>query len=243
MPNRQGAAQTTETQPIPNVGAIADRLLAACATRAPEGGVDLRALLEEALTVASNAHRRLADEQNRRRRLEALSCTDELTGLFNRRGFDDAFARALAVADRLGCTGVLAFIDLDSFKSINDRLGHLAGDAVLSAVADILRRSVRATDIVARFGGDEFVALLVHTATADGRRRAEALDRRLNAAVVVYGDYEIMVRASFGIQDFGPNDEATAVLAKADAAMYLAKHAKPRILRPWRRLETDAAAE
>ncbi len=243
MPNRQGAAQTTETQPVPGVGVIADRLLAACATKTPGDKIDLRALLEEALAVASDAHRRLADEQERRRRLEALSCTDELTGLFNRRGFDDAFTRTLAVANRLGSTGVLAFIDLDGFKSINDRLGHLAGDAVLSAVADILHRSVRATDIVARFGGDEFVALLVHTAAADGRRRAEALERRLNAAVVVYGDYEILIRASFGIQNFGPNDEAKTVLAKADAAMYLAKHAKPRILRPWRRLETETAAE
>ncbi len=243
MPNRQGAAQTTEPQPIPNVGMIADRLLEACAAQTPEDKIDLRALLEEALAVASDAHRRLADEQERRRRLEALSCTDELTGLYNRRGFDDAFARTLAVANRLGSTGVLAFIDLDGFKSINDRFGHLAGDAVLSSVADILRRSVRATDIVARFGGDEFVALLVHTATGDGRRRAKALERRLNSAVVVYGDYEIMVRASFGIQEFGPNDDAKTVLAKADAAMYLAKHAKPRILRPWRQLDTGAAAE
>ncbi len=185
MPNRQGAAQTTETQPIPNVGAIADRLLAACATRAPEGGVDLRALLEEALIVASNAHRRLADEQNRRRRLEALSCTDELTGLFNRRGFDDAFARALAVADRLGCTGVLAFIDLDSFKSINDRLGHLAGDAVLSAVADILRRSVRATDIAPRFGRAQRVAPPRPPATAAGSLDDDGVtDVAANAQIV-----------------------------------------------------------
>ncbi len=243
MHNRQGLALPSKPRLIPDAGVIAERLLAACKPASTGNeGIELRVLLEQALLVTADAHRRLAEQQERLRRLEALTYTDELTGLFNRRGFDEAFGRALAVANRLDSGGVLAFIDLDGFKAINDALGHPAGDAVLIAVARILRRSVRATDIVARYGGDEFVALLVHTTPAGGKRRAAALERRLNTAVVAYGDCEIFVRASFGVQSFGPNDEPARVLAKADAAMYLAKHAKPHVLHPWRRLRGDGTA-
>ncbi len=232
---RQGygvaADQTAEL--IESVGHATDRLLAACAE--DSGGTGTRSILESALIIAAEAQQRLTAQHQRIVALEALSFTDELTGLYNRRGFDEQLERTLAVAERHGSTGVLAFIDLDDFKAINDGLGHQAGDAVLRHVAALLRENVRATDIAARIGGDEFAAILVHTGAREGRQRTDRLDRLLNASAVTRVGFEIPVRASLGAEPFGPGDDLDTLVARADAAMYRNKRSKPRILHPWRR--------
>ncbi len=233
MAHRSGAAAQQTAEIIENVGLVADRLLAACIPNGNNGRVDARPLLETALFVAAEAQQRLSEQSERIAALEAMTFTDELTGLENRRGFSRQLRRTLAVAERHGATGVLAFIDLDNFKAINDGLGHQAGDAVLCQVAALLSDNVRATDFVARIGGDEFAAILVHTRPQNGRRRTAALERLLNAAVVPYGKFDIPVRASLGVKPFGPGDEADALLARADAATYRNKRAKPPILHPW----------
>ncbi|MFQ5783821.1 MAG: GGDEF domain-containing protein [Alphaproteobacteria bacterium] len=240
MSIRQNLALQENAELIENVGLIAERLLAVCLPATAEA--DSRAIIERALLFAAEAEQRIAAQKDRINRLEALSFTDELTGLYNRRGFNEEFRRVLALADRLDSTGVLAFIDLDHFKVINDGLGHTAGDAVLREVAELLSKSVRATDVVARIGGDEFAALLVHTAAQCGRRRATALERQLNAAVVPYGEFEIPICASFGIKPFGSGDDAERLLAQADRAMYRKKRAKPQVLHPWRRRWIASAA-
>lgn len=220
---------------IENVGLLAARLLATCAEEVAEPKLDPKDLLERALIVAAEAQQQLTEQRERIASLEALSFTDELTGLFNRRGFHEQLRRILAVSRRIESTGVLAFIDLDRFKAINDGLGHLAGDAVLRHVATLLNDNIRATDVVARLGGDEFAAALVHTSPGYGRRRAEALEQSLNSSVVHYEGYQIPVRASFGIKAFGPDTEAESLLARADAAMYRKKRGKPRVLHAWHR--------
>ncbi len=233
MTNPYGAAAQQTAEIIENVGIVADRLLAACTHERAIGGLDARQLLETALIVAAEAQQQLAAQRERIAALEAMTFTDELTGLENRRGFGRQLWRVLAVAQRHGGTGVLSYIDLDDFKEINDGLGHQAGDAVLRHVAVLLGNNVRATDFVSRIGGDEFAAILVHTGQRGGRRRAAALERLINGAVVEYGTFDIPVRASFGVTPFGPGDEAEALLARADALMYRVKRAKPRILHPW----------
>lgn len=232
MAQRYEHAPMPDAQLVDNVGIIADRLVATCRSNTENAESDMRELLEQALIVA--VEQQLAAQSKRLVALEQLSFKDELTGLHNRRGFDDQLERTLAVASRHGGTGVLAFIDLDNFKTINDELGHRAGDAVLRHVAELLAKHVRTTDVVARIGGDEFTAILVQVGEQDGLRRAAALELLLNAAVVLFGAAEIPVHASLGVATFGAGDEAADLVTRADAAMYRKKQAKPPVLRAWR---------
>ena len=109
-----------------------------------ETGSDMRkdALLERALMYAAQAEQQIASQNQRIEYLQDLSFTDELTGLFNRRGFQDQLKRTLANARRFGHTGVLIYCDLDNFKDVNDAHGHCAGDAVLRHVAETALHSL-----------------------------------------------------------------------------------------------------
>jgi diguanylate cyclase (GGDEF)-like protein/PAS domain S-box-containing protein len=158
---------------------------------------------------------------SRRKQLEAqlreLADRDPLTGLLNRRGFDRELALRLADARRYGADGALIMVDLDDFKRINDTDGHHAGDAVLVGMAVLLRRRLRATDIVGRLGGDEFAILLPH---AD-RDAAE------NAALAVLeaAREESAVTVSLGVALIDPALTPHQLLIEADRALYAAKAA------------------
>ncbi len=151
---------------------------------------------------------------------------DPLTGLPNRRLLLDALIDALQLLGRGHRTGTVAlmFIDLDQFKMVNDVLGHDAGDALLKTAAQRLRNAVREHDIVARFGGDEFVVLLQHVAD---RGELHDVARRILAALEVpihVAGTEAKVGASVGIATAtGPDDDPDALVRNADAAMYKAK--------------------
>jgi diguanylate cyclase (GGDEF)-like protein/PAS domain S-box-containing protein len=151
---------------------------------------------------------------------------DPLTGLPNRRLLIDALIDALADLGRGHRTGTVAlmFVDLDRFKLVNDVLGHDAGDALLRTAAARLRNAVRAHDMVARFGGDEFVVLMQHV--ADRGELHDVAQRILDAVaspIVVSGE-SVGVGASVGIATAaGPDDDPDALVRNADAAMYRAK--------------------
>jgi len=176
--------------------------------------------LERALELAAAAQRELRAQHQRIARLESLLATDELTGLLNRRGLVDHMNRMLAMADRHGGRGVIAYIDLDNFKAINDRLGHAAGDAALQRVAEILAANTRAADVVARIGGDEFVALLVQSGWRWGQSRARQLQRMVNRSFARYNEFRIPLRVSLGIETYRPGDNPEDLLRRADEAMY-----------------------
>jgi diguanylate cyclase (GGDEF)-like protein len=187
-------------------------------------------LVEKALQAAAEIENRLMAQNARIAYLETLSMTDELTGLFNRRGFEDSFRRTLVSAGRYGDEGVLIACDLDDFKAINDRHGHSAGDEVLRHVGRLLRTHTRETDFVARLGGDEFAAILVQTGWRNGLKRAQTLSRALNRLVVKIGETPIAVSASIGVEHFGPDDtDAGALIARADMAMYVNKRRRAAI--------------
>ncbi len=157
-------------------------------------------------------------------RYQALN--DPLTGLANRASFTDRLRRALAHAHRTQTHAAVVFLDLDDFKGINDSLGHSAGDRLLIHVANRLRATVRASDTVARFGGDEFAILLEEL--EEPGDAATVVERVLAALElpVVLDDKEILVRASAGIAVSGYNGagtEAEQLLQSADVAMYVAK--------------------
>ena len=164
-------------------------------------------------------------EQSRARvsDLEAMIEIDPLTELLNRRGFERELKRALAYVRRYGASAALLFIDLDAFKPVNDRHGHAAGDAVLKAVAATLTRHVRASDVVARFGGDEFVVLLWNVSAEAAIAKAATLETMIATALVRWGTATLTVGASVGVALIGVVDTAAELVARADAAMYARK--------------------
>jgi diguanylate cyclase (GGDEF)-like protein len=156
--------------------------------------------------------------------LRHLAAHDPLTGLLNRTVFTTHLEQQLALLDRRpGFVGVL-FIDLDRFKLINDSLGHDAGDAVLRLVAERLRHCVRASDVIARFGGDEFTVLVANAlAPGDVMRAAERILSALGDPVVVDG-VELFVGASVGVAiSHDHRVDPAELLRRADAALYRAK--------------------
>ncbi len=151
-----------------------------------------------------------------------LNVTDSLTGLTNRAGLHDRLHRAV----RRGEPVAVLLIDLDGFKGVNDAFGHQAGDMLLSEFAYVLRHNVRATDVAARVGGDEFVLLLTDVTGPDPAvSTAQRILATIAANPITVGMETISVRASIGIALSQPDDTAKDLLRRADAAMYHAKRA------------------
>lgn len=184
---------------------------------------DALQLLEQVLIYAALAEVRLAAQATRIDELESLSVTDELTGLLNRRGLLEALERALANARRHGERGLIAYIDLDGFKQINDHFGHAVGDAVLCKMGQLIRASIRRTDYAARLAGDEFVILFTHTTPEANEGVIEQFRARLAQHIITVGDVTLRVSASIGIASYGPESGAIDALALADQAMYREK--------------------
>lgn len=182
--------------------------------------VTTRALRRKSQELEREAdERRVAQE-----RLDMLAYFDVLTGLPNRLSFAEDFAAAMQDADREKAKVVVLFIDLDRFKTINDSLGHGAGDSLLRLVGARLHACLRGEDVISRFGGDEFVITLPHVrATRTAERVAERLLESLNGPIDI-GPAEVYVTASIGIAVY-PDDERSmdGILRNADTAMYHAK--------------------
>jgi diguanylate cyclase (GGDEF)-like protein len=151
-----------------------------------------------------------------------LSTIDSLTGLYNRTFFFSALEREIARGDRSGRAFCLVMLDLDDLKTVNDRYGHIAGDQVLRSVSDVVRNGVRKIDVAARYGGDEFVALLPETDPTGGWVLAEKI--RLTVADQAAPGIEPAPTVSVGVVSY-PADgrSADALLVSADRAMYASK--------------------
>jgi diguanylate cyclase (GGDEF)-like protein len=157
-------------------------------------------------------------------RLSAMLVTDDLTGLANRRGWQQAI---MAEQDRLkrgaSAGGLVILIDLDRFKAINDTLGHAAGDLALCQVAKTLTDSIRPMDTAARLGGDEFVVLLTNVAPERAVPRAQRFSLQLNKAGFVWDEKLIPIGASVGVHPLSGDDDVNDVLKHADTLMYAQK--------------------
>jgi diguanylate cyclase (GGDEF)-like protein len=159
-------------------------------------------------------------------RLELAAVTDVLTGLPNRRRFEESLATEIARSDRYGGSLALIIADLDDFKQVNDRHGHLAGDDVLRAFANAMRETVRELDTAARYGGEEFALLLPGTDLVGAERVAERIRARMEAAHVrtIAGE-AVQVTASFGAAAYPDSPSQADLIAAADQALYRAKAA------------------
>ena len=167
----------------------------------------------------------ITDRHRLEEAVQSAAQTDPLTGLANRALLGERLSRAVARCRRGGGQIALLYLDLDRFKEVNDSLGHVAGDALLKDFAARLRRSVRASDAVARFGGDEFVVLLEDVKARDNAARiAEKIVEEARQPLRIDGR-EIVATASIGLAYGDGSEDEDALLRRADAALYDAKAA------------------
>jgi diguanylate cyclase (GGDEF)-like protein len=156
-------------------------------------------------------------------RLQASANTDFLLDIPNRRGFERELDRAVSYIKRYHAAGALIVLDIDRLKPINDTFGHAAGDRVLKAIAGVLARQVRASDVIGRLGGDEFALLLWNLGEADARAKAAALEEDIDRLSFKFNGRTVKAGASAGVAVLGPHSEPGRALEEADCAMYVRK--------------------
>jgi diguanylate cyclase len=178
------------------------------------------AVLIVALYRFADLHQRMVAMEETARTMRHLANTDALTGVANRRQAEEQLLRELRRAERYGRVFSLLMVDLDHFKQLNDRFGHQAGDAVLIDLARRLSALVRASDTIARWGGEEFLLLAPETQLEDARRLAEIVRRHIQDNRFAE---RFELTASVGVASYRPGDTVPSLVARADAALYLAK--------------------
>ena len=183
---------------------------------------ELRQARDAAETAKVALERANAALENANAGLKHLASTDELTGAENRRQFETTISNHMALAKRHGDPLCLVMFDLDYFKNVNDTYGHNVGDQVLAELSDVVRSSLRAGDVFARWGGEEFLIMLPHCALDNGARIAEGLRQR-------FAQHEFSsvghVTASFGVAQWQPGESAIDWIVRVDRSMYVAKDA------------------
>jgi diguanylate cyclase (GGDEF)-like protein len=185
--------------------------------------IEHRALQEEKY-LNHQLQNEIAERLKAEARLLEMAITDDLTGLANRRHFMDQARREMLRAHRFGHPLSLLMIDVDHFKSVNDRFGHAAGDQALVHLAGLLKNNMRDIDLCARIGGEEFVALLPQTALAEAGEAAERIRAQVASTPVAVDAASILLTVSIGMAAANPGiEEVDDLIRKADRALYMAK--------------------
>ena len=197
---------------------------------------------------------RLVDRQNAElsavnRALSEMAYRDPLTGLFRRWYLDEQFRLEFSRSTRYGRLFSVLILDIDRFKDVNDTWGHAAGDAALKVVSRILQQSVRNSDVLCRYGGDEFCALLSDTGGVGAMEVAERIRCRCEEAIVNWESEQIRITVSIGLGSFGEGESslpamgADEVFERIDKAMYAAKKSGRNAIRRLEAVTSQGAAE
>jgi diguanylate cyclase len=194
---------------------------------------ETRAVQAEALASRDRmiaAHQEVQEAESRIKELEAklqhmseLVREDQLTGSLNRRGLDDVFERESARADRRGTPLCMALLDLDNFKKLNDTYGHLAGDRALRHLVKVVKDTLRSMDVIARFGGEEFLILLPETTVDAAASAMVRVQRELTKHFFLHENEKMLITFSCGVALRHQNEDQASLMARADRAMYQAK--------------------
>lgn len=183
---------------------------------------------DEMITVrreVQEAEARIHDLETKLQQMSELVMEDQLTGSLNRRGLDDVFSRELARADRRKSPLCIALLDLDDFKRLNDTHGHTAGDQALIHLVRVIKDTLRTMDMIARFGGEEFLIVLPDTQLDDALQTVTRLQRELTKRIFMYNHERLLITFSAGVAVYVSGEEQATLIQRADAALYQAKKA------------------
>lgn len=182
--------------------------------------------LSEILDYAAAAEQTIAEQKAYITDLESMTSTDMMTGLLNKHGFEQEIDHAIARAKRFGEKSLFAYIDLDSFKALNDTYGHNAGDAMLLEIATLLASSIRKTDAAARLHGDEFGLLLSKCDIDKAKERAGYIRHLLRKVTLNHEGNELHTGASMGFAVIDADKTIEEIFEVADKAMYKNKRSR-----------------
>lgn len=185
----------------------------------------LRDELIEARHKVEAAEQKIHELEAELEQVSTLVHEDQLTGTLNRRGMEDAFERELARADRVKSPLCVALLDVDNFKKLNDTLGHQAGDEALLHLVRVVKETLRPMDIIARFGGEEFVIILPDAGLDEAISVMTRLQRELTKKFFMYKNQRVLITFSAGVALREPGEVPDSMIERADKAVYKAKEA------------------
>ncbi len=216
------AEKLSETEDILQINVLLENLMKDTHTMQGEIVRSREALLQQRENVDTSQEkiRKLQEELSQ---LSEAVRVDQLTGVLNRRGLDEAMLKEISRAQRGGNELSVAFLDIDNFKKLNDTYGHNAGDIALQHLAKVMQATVRPTDVVSRLGGEEFVILLPDTGIAQAVTTVKRLQRALTKQFFMNNNERLLITFSAGVALLKNDETEHAVLKRADQAMYLAK--------------------
>jgi len=166
----------------------------------------------------------ITDSVRLMKELENAAYIDGLTGIYNRKHFSELANADVERAQRLEQTVYTAMLDLDFFKNVNDTYGHAAGDMVLKTIAGIIRQTIRAYDLLCRYGGEEFALLILDINSSEAFSLMERIRENIESTIINYENIEIKITCSIGLAEFLRTDTLESSIKKSDEALYVAKN-------------------
>jgi len=171
------------------------------------------------------AEARIHQLETKLEQMSELVREDQLTGSLNRRGLDDVFERELARAERRNSPLCIAMLDLDDFKRLNDTHGHTAGDEALVHLVRVIKDTLRTMDVIARFGGEEFLIVLPDTTMEDAMQTVTRVQRELTKRIFMHNNERLLITFSAGVALRAGTEDQLSMIKRADEALYKAKRA------------------
>ncbi len=218
------AGKLRQTEDINELGALLDEIMQETRQMQTQAGQSRDALTE------ARQQAELAEQRIRQLELELAQAgekvrEDQLTGTLNRHGLDEVFDREISNLQRNSQSLAVALLDIDNFKLLNDTYGHQAGDGALKHVANLIRDTIRPTDSVARLGGEEFLIVLPNSTVDESVAILQRLQRHLTKHFFLHDNQNLIITFSAGVTVHVPDEPRSALIARADKAMYAAKAA------------------